>query len=139
MTRRVKTIIIVTIVSGALCYFEIMLAFGLAGAGHGWIAPLFFAPVVIFSIPYSLIRSYISNKSAAPNINDLAFIIFFIPVNVLLIYFSFQEASNFFQVLDNDFMFVIIWILIWVFPQALVSILLYDQYRCQQEGLDSDL
>lgn len=110
---------IVLLVAGlAIAAFASLLAFAMAGAGHGWVTPMLFSLALYPLYPFVLLRM----TAIGPKWRRLDLVIVWLAGigDALLVLATIQEGTHYFwRVMDAGGLFVMLWLSIWFGWQAL--------------------
>jgi len=94
------------------------LAFGLAGAGHGWVAPLFYSLLLFVAYPVAFLRRMdTSHPSIAIDVGLL--VVAGIADLLLVIQTVIQEPHYFVMVIGFAGPFAVLWLVLWCLWQML--------------------
>jgi hypothetical protein len=105
--------IVLLVIIGVFLWFPAqVLAFGLAGAGHGWVIPLFITMPLILLYPLAMIAAF--RKSESSFIVGMIVFFFAISLNGILIKSSLDESRYFKNIWNNDPYICLCWIVFWL-------------------------
>jgi hypothetical protein len=118
--------IILLVIIGVFLWFPAqVLAFGLAGAGHGWVIPLFITMPLILLYPLAMIAAF--RKSDRSFITGMIVFFFAISLNGILIKSSLDEGRYFEKVWNLNPYICLCWIVFWLGWQVLALYALFEK------------
>jgi hypothetical protein len=94
-----------------------------ASGGHGWVAPIWFGPVTLVLMSFSLMRIeglWIRRWPMPGGIELLGLVLLLIASAGLAYATSTGEADEFRYVLDKGFALLLVWLVIWLLPALLL-------------------
>jgi hypothetical protein len=94
-------------------------AFGVAGAGHGWVAPFFFSVPLAILYPVAFVRFFGGRRAAIRLDLGLLLVAAFLDL-LLLANLFFQEGEYFLKVWNVAFWVVDLWLVLWTGWQLLL-------------------
>jgi len=120
------------IVAGLLCAaLAQWLAFLMAGAGHGWVAPFFFSHFLFLLYPLAFLRRVTNSGSLGV---DATLVSFGVILDIVLLFMTVSGEAQYFMRVVSLSIAPMIWILLWGLWQVVaVSSLLARKRRRDAE------
>lgn len=109
------------------------LALGLAGAGHGWVTPFFYSPLLFIAYPVILVR--LTEQRRRARWVEVALLAIAIAIDLRLVANALgSEATYFSQVMTDAPVFLIPWLCLWSTWQILTVRLLLRSFNNAKDG-----
>jgi hypothetical protein len=110
-----------------------LMALGLAGAGHGWLAPAWFSLILFFVYPASLFRSVIAGRNAITF--DVVMLVLALCTDLLVfLQTNANEVEYYQRAVQSDPTYVAVWLALWFGWQALTAVtILRKLYLAEME------
>jgi hypothetical protein len=123
--------VVLAIAGLLIAAFALMVAFGLAGGGHGWVTPMFFSLALFLAYPAALVRL----TATGPRWVSVDLVIVAVGgiADVALFLATIQEGTQYFWRVFNSFALIpILWLALWFGWQA-IALLCLTRDRAARE------
>ena len=115
--------ILLAIAGLLIAAFALMLAFGMAGGGHGWVTPMLFSLALFVAYPVALVRLTATGPKGA--FADFVIVGLGGLADVALLFATIQEGTQYFwRVFESFALIPILWLAIWFGWQGIALVCL---------------
>jgi hypothetical protein len=125
--------IVLAITGLLIAAFALMLAFGMAGGGHGWVTPLLFSLALFVAYPAVLVRLTATGPRWV--VVDLVIVGLGGLADIALFLAAIQEGTQYFWRVFNSFALIpILWLALWFAWQTLALLCLSRDRAAREDA-----